>query len=294
MTCPKCNHENDADARFCENCGAQLLPANDKKKTKPFVKVLLALALPIVWIVPFVPAYISATGTDLGRTASCFITVLVIAIAIYLCLAIIKKITAQKQAKGKLWFISAAIFLFTGIYVLRMPQCRYDAYWGIPGSDLRVVYNDSKAGLIEGGWWQKEIVPCKFDYVLSPFSDAIIGKLNGKYHLYNRQGRTIPGTFTNMSVYHNSDFFFHEGLGCVQFNQGWGFIDRTGKVVIPAQYDDAWPFTDKGRAAVYIRQKGWGLIDTNGKSVVPCQYRTLTDDLRRQWGYRFTPSKIKD
>ena len=156
MTCPKCNHENDADARFCENCGAQLLPANDKKKTKPFVKVLLALALPIVWIVPFVPAYISATGTDLGRTASCFITVLVIAIAIYLCLAIIKKITAQKQAKGKLWFISAAIFLFTGIYVLRMPQCRYDAYWGIPGSDLRVVYNDSKAGLIEGGWWQKE------------------------------------------------------------------------------------------------------------------------------------------
>ena len=125
MTCPKCNHGNDADARFCENCGAQLLPANDKKKTKPFVKVLLALALPIVWIVPFATAEI-LFYVCLGRAASCFITVLVIAIAIYLCLAIIKKLTAQKQAKGMLWFISAAIFLFSGIYALRMPHCRYD------------------------------------------------------------------------------------------------------------------------------------------------------------------------
>ena len=113
MTCPKCNHENDADARFCENCGAQL-----KKKMKPFVKVLLALALPIVWIVPFMTAEILYIYAYLGRAASCFITVLVIAIAIYLCLAIIKKLTAKKHAKGMLWFISAAIFLYAGIYAL--------------------------------------------------------------------------------------------------------------------------------------------------------------------------------
>ena len=291
MTCPKCNHENDADARFCENCGAQLLPANDKKKTKPFVKVLLALALAVVWMIPFATGYLLMEA-NLGRAASCFITVLVIAIAIYLCLAIIKKLTAKKHAKGMLWFISAAIFLFTGIYALRMPQCRYERYdWGTDYG-LRLVYNDLKAGAIERGWWQKEIVPCKFDDV-RVFRDAIVVELDGKCHLRNRQGRTIPGTFTNMSVYLNSDFFFHEGLGCVQFNQGWGFIDRTGKVVIPAQYDDALPFTDKGWAAVYIRQKGWGLIDTNGKSVEPCQYRALADDFRRQWGYDREPDKIK-
>ena len=290
MTCPKCNHENDADARFCENCGAQLLPANDKKKTKPFVKVLLALALAVVWIVPFMTAEILFSAR-LGRAASCFITVLVIAIAIYLCLAIVKKLTAQKHAKGMLWFISASIFLYTGIYALRMPHCRYEYYYRWTDNGLHPVYNNSKPGLIEGGWWKKEIVPCKFDNVFS-FNDVIIGKLDGKYHLRNRQGRTIPGTFTNMSYY--NDGLFHEGLGCVQFNQGWGFIDRTGKVVIPAQYDDAWPFTDKGQAAVYIRQKGWGLIDINGKSVVPCQYRTLTDDLRRQGGYDREPDKIKN
>ena len=290
MICPKCNHENDADARFCENCGAQLLPANDKKKTKPFVKVLLALALAVVWIVPFATGYL-LKGAELGRAASCFITVLVIAITIYLCLAIVKKLTVQKHAKGMLWFISAAIFLFTGIYALRMPQCRYDVYNLGIHNGLYPVYNDSKLGFIEGGWWKKEIVPCKFDDV-RVLRDAIVVKLDGKYHLRNRQGRTIPGTFTKVS--YDGAYFFHEGLGCVQFNQGWGFIDRTGKVVIPAQYDDAYPFTDKGRAAVYIRQKGWGLIDTNGKSVVPCQYRTLTDDLRRQWGYGRKPDKIKD
>ena len=290
MTCPKCNHENDADARFCENCGAQLLPANDKKKTKPFVKVLLALALAVVWIVPFATGdFFLSEGIELGRAASCFITVLVIAIAIYLCLAIVKKLTAQKHAKGMLWFISAAIFLFTGIYALRMPQCRYE--YGRKAGGLFVVRNDSKKGVIEGGWWKKEIVPCKFDDV-RVFRDAIVVKLDGKYHLRNYQGRTIPGTFTNMSHY-GADFF-REGLGCVQFNQGWGFIDRTGKVVIPAQYDDAWPFTDKGRAAVYIRQKGWGLIDINGKSVVPCQYRILTTDLTMPWGYNRIAYKIKD
>ena len=61
MTCPKCNHGNDADARFCENCGAQLLPA----KTKHFIKAVQALALAVVWMIPYATA---EAQQDVART----------------------------------------------------------------------------------------------------------------------------------------------------------------------------------------------------------------------------------
>lgn len=37
---------------------------------------------------------------------------------------------------------------------------------------------------------------------------------------------------------------FEEGLAAVQQNDKWGFIDRTGKIVIAPQYDDAFGFSE--------------------------------------------------
>ncbi len=49
----------------------------------------------------------------------------------------------------------------------------------------------------------------------------------------------------------------------------WGYIDKTGKIIIDPQYDDAWPFSE-GLAAVMIvdEETGkWGYIDKTGKYV---------------------------
>jgi hypothetical protein len=65
----------------------------------------------------------------------------------------------------------------------------------------------------------------------------------------------------------------------LKYDPKYGFIDKTGKEVIPLQFDEAYSFQD-GRAAVFKFQ-GWaygfsyskiGYIDTTGNLVIPYQY----------------------
>ena len=37
---------------------------------------------------------------------------------------------------------------------------------------------------------------------------------------------------------------FSEGFACVEKDDKWGFIDKNGKVVIEPQFDDAEPFSE--------------------------------------------------
>jgi hypothetical protein len=47
----------------------------------------------------------------------------------------------------------------------------------------------------------------------------------------------------------------------------WGYIDKTGNIVIPLQFDWAEPFSED-RAAV-VRGKKYGFIDPTGREVIP-------------------------
>ena len=49
-----------------------------------------------------------------------------------------------------------------------------------------------------------------------------------------------------------------------------GFLDATGRWVIPPRYEDALPFSD-GLAAVQVNGK-WGFIDSSGREVLPPLY----------------------
>jgi WG containing repeat len=60
---------------------------------------------------------------------------------------------------------------------------------------------------------------------------------------------------------------FTDDLSRWRFGSYYGFIDRTGKIVIPAKYDLTFGFSE-GLAAVEIG-KQWGFIDTSGKMVIP-------------------------
>jgi hypothetical protein len=50
----------------------------------------------------------------------------------------------------------------------------------------------------------------------------------------------------------------------------WGFIDRTGSVVIPCRYDNVVEFY-KGIARVQLNRK-WGCIRENGEEVIPIEH----------------------
>jgi WG containing repeat len=59
---------------------------------------------------------------------------------------------------------------------------------------------------------------------------------------------------------------FAEGLAAVCIDDKWGYIDPTGEYIISPQFDEAEKFSE-GLAAVWIYGK-WGYIDTNGQYVI--------------------------
>ena len=63
----------------------------------------------------------------------------------------------------------------------------------------------------------------------------------------------------------------------VQDEKGkWGFIDKTGKEVIPCTWKDAKDFCE-GQALVQDDNEKWGFIDKTGKEVIPCKWEDAKD-----------------
>lgn len=78
---------------------------------------------------------------------------------------------------------------------------------------------------------------------------------------------------------------FQSGLAPVRNDQSqWGYIDKTGKLAIPFQFDVAEPFSGNtarvGKKGPSVsRSSGpvtsWGLIDTKGALITPMQYKMI-------------------
>lgn len=75
------------------------------------------------------------------------------------------------------------------------------------------------------------------------------------------QGRQVSQT-----LFHGAGPFA-EGLAPVERGGSWGYVDRSGEVVVEPIYTGARPFDSSGRAAV---QRGtvWGLIDRRGGEIL--------------------------
>ena len=69
---------------------------------------------------------------------------------------------------------------------------------------------------------------------------------------------------------------FSDGLAPVKvLQQGWGFIDKTGALVIPPQFESTLGFKE-GLAPVVVDDK-WGFIDRNGTFVIENQFDWVTE-----------------
>ncbi|MBW4574011.1 MAG: WG repeat-containing protein [Aphanothece sp. CMT-3BRIN-NPC111] len=64
---------------------------------------------------------------------------------------------------------------------------------------------------------------------------------------------------------------FSEGLALVQVNNHYGYIDKTGKIVIAAQFAAAQSFNE-GLAAVLLPD-GWSYIDQTGRNIAKARYK---------------------
>jgi len=65
---------------------------------------------------------------------------------------------------------------------------------------------------------------------------------------------------------------FNDGLAVVRIDRKYGYIDKTGKIVIPVEYYAVRPFSE-GLAVVCKSISGkYGVIDKTGKVIIPLEY----------------------
>lgn len=99
----------------------------------------------------------------------------------------------------------------------------------------------------------------KYDNVMNFDEGLAAVKLNSKWGFIDITGREVVPC-----KYENAyGFGFRKGMACVKLNGKYGFVDKTGQEVIPRKYDEAHDFSE-GLAAVKQNSK-WGFIDNTGK-----------------------------
>ena len=104
-----------------------------------------------------------------------------------------------------------------------------------------------------------------FDDVYNRRDEFYQVKLNDKCNLLHKESNTLL-----CRRWYNDIYDFSEGFAGVKLNRKWGFIDKSGREVIPFKYDEAGYFSE-GFAQVKLNRK-WGIIDKNGREVIPLKY----------------------
>ena len=141
--------------------------------------------------------------------------------------------------------------------------------------------NDQKWGFVNTNG--EVVVPLEYDFMDSFWDGMAWAQKGDKWTILNTKGELA----TQAEFPH--PVLFSEGLGAARHCDSgkWGYVDTDGNVVIPFEYDYAFPFKNGfARVAVgpvfHERQSGflpniWGFIDTSGKLVIPHEYSIAED-----------------
>ena len=100
--------------------------------------------------------------------------------------------------------------------------------------------------------------------------DSVVVTIGDKAGLMSKQGKWLAEPKYNYILGE-----FYQGLTVVKnTDDKYGFMDKTGKIVIPFKYTDAWNFTDEmGLAQVKLdKESKWGFINPNDKMVIAPKY----------------------
>lgn len=119
----------------------------------------------------------------------------------------------------------------------------------------------------------------EYDMIYDNSKGVNIVKLEGRYSLINETGKEITPLDYTM-IYEET-----EGVFSAQKYDGAilkeGYIDKTGKEVIPFIYDEAFSF--EGGSAVVRYEDGYGLINKKGESLINKKHEKITYTEDRQY-----------
>ena len=119
-----------------------------------------------------------------------------------------------------------------------------------------------------------EVIPLSYVYA-GKFSDGMASvKKDGQRFFINKKNEVVL-----KPDYETSYNSFNDGLCGVEkvydtnFNKRYGFINKSGKLTIPFDYNEITPFN--GGVAAVRKGELWGVIDTRGKIVAPFEYSRI-------------------
>jgi len=90
--------------------------------------------------------------------------------------------------------------------------------------------------------------------------------IGDKYGYINASGKLVIP-----ATFDSASYFTSNGLAYVRLGKKYGYINTKGDIVIPAEFDDANDFASNGLALVKIDGK-FGYINSKGKIVIPAIY----------------------
>lgn len=119
------------------------------------------------------------------------------------------------------------------------------------------------AAMAEEGWTVTKLTGLEYDDVLTLYDNMALVKKNGLgYGFVDTTGKEI------VPCQYEDATAFYGGRAAVSVDGKWGFIDLQGQIVIPPVYDRVAGFEDE--LAAVRRGEKWGFIDKSGKEVIPC------------------------
>lgn len=145
---------------------------------------------------------------------------------------------------------------------------------------VAVVYKKYKAGLINKTG--KEITSFKYSEIENFIDGFAIVKIGSLREMYDENKKIKCGFITEtgkeIALEYDNVENFHEGLAAVNIGAEvilscgfmlrggkWGFIDTSGKIIIPIEYDSVRPFVN-GKAGVELNGN-YFYIDKTGKKL---------------------------
>jgi len=162
-----------------------------------------------------------------------------------------------------------------GEIALELPQ--YDNV-GSFAHGLAYVRAGNKYGAINQQG--EEVIALQFDRVKGDFSEGLLlVEQHDVWFFIDTQGQqAFPETFENAER-------FSEGRAPVEFGGKWGYIDRTGALVIEPIYDDPRWFVGGVACPGLLKEKKpkdkvetywYGVIDPDGNMVLPFEYDSIS------------------
>ena len=109
------------------------------------------------------------------------------------------------------------------------------------------------------------VPPHKYDGIADFCNGFALVEKDGKRGFVDQTGKEV------IPCVYEGSWNFHEGLAAVKKDGKWGCIDKTGKEVIPFDYDMVFDGFSEGMVRAEKNGK-WGYIDKTGKAITPFQY----------------------